>query len=269
MNSLKIRGHVLNTGFMSTFGEALRAQIELSGMNQTQLANACGWSRSQISALVTGARLPKGDAVEALDEALGAQGVLMRKWVEERRRATQPDWMRRIANVEDKATEIRISQPTILPAVLQPPTYASALYRIGKPSMSEDEISSAVSRRMERGHALLRPGGPLITAVLSESVVRAANDIDPDSLSHLLELPQSVCVQLLPDGVYLGAAVGAFRLISFADRLPVVFLEHAMGGVIVDHEDSVVMFSASANRLQACAMSPDDSAKRIKEIANE
>ncbi|MFC4565697.1 helix-turn-helix domain-containing protein [Nocardiopsis mangrovi] len=251
---------------MDNFGDALKAQIELSGTNQSQLARKCGYSSSQISALVKGVRLPKRGAVEALDGALGAQGMLIRRWADAKRREAQPEWMRRIADVEDQAAEIRISQPTILPVVLQSEEYARGILRMGRPLSSGQEIEGEVERRIARAKYLLRDEGPKITAMVPEHVIRAAPEIAPDALRHLLGLTESLLVQVIPAGVHLGASMGAFRLISFEDRLPIVFVEHAVGGNLVDHPATVSHFSAAANRLQAEALRPVDSWNLIKEI---
>ncbi|MFC3998967.1 helix-turn-helix domain-containing protein [Nocardiopsis sediminis] len=251
---------------MENFGDALKAQIELSGINQSQLARKCGYSSSQISALVKGVRLPKRGAVEAMDEALGAQGLLLRRWADAKRREAQPEWMRRITDVEDQATEIRISQPTILPIVLQSEDYARGILRLGRPLSSDQEIEAEIERRTVRAKHLLRDGGPKITVMLPEHVVRAAPEIAPDALRYVQGLTESVLVQVLPAGVHLAASLGAFRLISFEDRLSVVFVEHAAGGGIVDHPATVSHFSAAANLLQAEALRPVDSWNLIKEI---
>ncbi|MFC4564169.1 Scr1 family TA system antitoxin-like transcriptional regulator [Nocardiopsis mangrovi] len=213
------------------FAAALKAQIEQSTMNQTQLAKRTGWSKSQISALATGRSSPKGrEVVQELDTALNAGGMLLRRWLDAKRRDAQPEWLRRIDGVDEAATEIRIFQPFILPHVAQSPGYARSILRMGRPLDTSDQIEAAVERRMARSLRLLREDGPRISITVPHAVVRAAPDIAPDALEYLLRMPESCCVQVLPDGIHLAAATGAFRLISFAERLPVAFCEHAAGG---------------------------------------
>ena len=166
--------------------------------------------------------------------------------------------------------EIRVAQPFLLPGVLQSADYAREVVRMGRPLDTSAEVDAAVERRVRRAAHLLREGGPRITVLVPEHVIRAARGIHPDALSHVLALAESACVQLIPDGVHLAAATGAFRLIGFDDsRLPVLFAESAVGGSLVDHPALVARFVAAMNTLQGWAMSPDESRKRIEEANDD
>ncbi|MFC3996733.1 helix-turn-helix transcriptional regulator [Nocardiopsis sediminis] len=252
---------------MSDFTSALRSLVRQSGISQAKLARTVGWSPAQISALVNGKANPKRDHAEALDRALGAEGLLVRRWLEQKRREAEPEWMQRISDVEDHAVEIRICQPFLMPFILQSPDYTRAIVRMGRPLDTDEQVGTIVDQRMRRNKHLLREDGPKISVMLPDAVVRAAPQIAPDALSHVLDLTESsVCLQLIPDAVHLAAATGAFRLISFEDRLPVLFAEHAMGGTPFDLPREVAAFNAAANQLQAWALSPEESRKRIEEL---
>ncbi|WP_084469062.1 helix-turn-helix domain-containing protein [Nocardiopsis trehalosi] len=255
---------------MATFGETLRAQIEIAGMNQAQLASAVGWSPSQISALVTGRRKGHRAQIEALDEALGAGGLLVRRWAEQRKRQAEPEWLQQVADVEDRAFEIRAVQPFLLPGVLQSPDYVRAVVRMGRPLDNEEAVEAIVERRMRRQEHLLRADGPRISVLVPDHVIRSARSIHPGSLDHVLALAESasMTVQVLPGDQHLAAAVGPFRLIGLEDRPNVVFAESAVGGAIVDHPAEVARFVAVANALQARGVDPDKSRRWIEE-ANE
>jgi transcriptional regulator with XRE-family HTH domain len=234
----------------------LRAQIQLAGMNQERLAKALGWSPSAISNFVTGRRMPQRDHVEKMDAALGADGLLLGRWTDDRKRAAEPSWMRKIVDVEDRAVEIRIVQPVLLPVVAQSPEYARAVVRAGGIFDAAKEIDAVVERRMARAAQLLREDGPRIVILVGEHVIADAEGIAPGSLRRLLEVGESAVVQVIPKGIYAAAAMGAFRVMSFTDRMPLVWAESPVGGQVVDNGTVVARFSAAANDLSAWAHDP-------------
>ncbi|MFC3997712.1 helix-turn-helix transcriptional regulator [Nocardiopsis sediminis] len=249
-----------------SFHAALKAQLEIAGISQRRLAQTVGWSPALISAFSTGKTNPKRDQVAAIDDALAAGGMLIRHWMDDRRRAAQPSWMRKIDDIDAMASEIRINQPTILPAVTQSLAYAVAIIEMGSPGLSPDAVHEAARKKVEKADRLLQPEGPHITVVVPMGVLRAATEIAPDALTHLLAVTESATVQVLPDGIHLAAALGAFRVISFTDRLPVAFVEHASGGGVIDHGPEVERFSIGVNRLAAWALDPAESRKKIEEL---
>ena len=252
--------------FVTTFGEQLRAQIEFAGTTQGKVAAQIGWSPSMVSALVTGRRRPRREHVEALDSVLGAGGILVRRWAEEKRREAEPDWLRRVDDVDADAVEMRIAHPVVLPAVAQSRCYALGVLRRGRPLDTEGQLEAAADRRMERQERLLRPDGPQVSIVVPGRVVEDAVRLAPDAVPHLLQVAESACVQIISetDGCDLAAATGAFRLMNFLDRQPLIFAESAIGGSLIDHPQTVARFVAVASQLQAWAMSPGQSIRYLK-----
>jgi transcriptional regulator with XRE-family HTH domain len=235
-------------------------------MNQERLAKALGWSPSAISNFVTGRRMPQRDHVEKMDAALGADGLLLGRWTADRKRAAEPSWMRSLVEVEDRAVELRVVQPTLLPIVLQSPDYSRVVLRLGRPLNSPEDIEVEVERRAVRAAHLMRPEGPRISVLITEAVCEDARDIDAGVIGHLRKLAESMCLQVIPRGVHVAAATGAFRTITFKDRLPLVFAESATGGSLVDHPELVARFQAAMNSLQAWAMSPVQTSAYLKEL---
>ncbi|MFC3994331.1 helix-turn-helix domain-containing protein [Nocardiopsis sediminis] len=253
---------------MNDFAESLRYQLEMASMNQGQLAKATGWSRAQISAFCTGRRSPKDkETAVRLDEALGAGGMLARRWMEDKRRAAQPEWLRRVTDLDAMAAEIRCNHPGLLPGVVQSPGYSEAIFRAGFPALSDERIASMVKERVERSGYLLRDEGPIISIAIPDLVVRTAGSAASCALPHLLEVSHRVSVQIVPDG-YLMPAIGPVRVLSFHDRLPIALAEHGSGVSVIDHPSEVMRYSSALSTIANWALNPADSRSRIQEIIN-
>ncbi|MFC4563043.1 helix-turn-helix domain-containing protein [Nocardiopsis mangrovi] len=254
---------------MNDFAAALRHQLEMASVNQGQLANATGWSRAQISAFCTGRRTPKTkETVDKLDEALGAGGMLTRRWMEDKRRAAQPEWLRRVSDLDAMAAEVRCSHPGLLPAVAQSAGYSEAIFRVGFPALSDERIASMVKERRERTEHLLRIDGPIISVAVPDLVLRVAARAASCALPHLLEVSHRISVQIVPDG-YMMPAIGPVRVLSFHDRLPVALAEHGSGVALIDHAPEVMRYSSAITTIANWALNPADSRSRIQEIIND
>ncbi len=89
------------------FAQELKIARERAGYpSQRELATAVGWSRSRIADIEGGRVMPPLEMVEALDEAVNADGLLTRIW-NLGKRGDLSRWMVEYFEAEEQATHVR------------------------------------------------------------------------------------------------------------------------------------------------------------------
>lgn len=252
-----------------TFGKELRKARQLSGFTLTQVASHMVVSASLISKCENGDRATQRKIAESLDHLYGAGGELVRLWEETKNRQTEPEWLNRIRESEERAVEIRAFNPLIVPGLLQTPGYAEVIFRHLSPGEPEDSIASFVKARCERLGQLSAD----VRAVLPESLLRytvGSTEVMRGQLHHLLDVAERVRLQVLPTKIsYHGELAGAFRILVFEDRVPRVECEHASGSVIDVRPKEVHRLQAVYSELSSWGYDPRQSLVVIEKLLDE
>lgn len=244
-------------------------------MTLNDLAGKIPFGVSMISKVERATRVPKRDFVDALESVFCTNGALLRRWSAGMRSASDPDWYTRVTSAERDAAEIRIFHSTVVPGRFQTEEYARAVLRDCRPLDPSDKLEEVVRLRMKLLPALLSGRAPAQRLILPEAVVRNAVGGAVSlgrQLEHLIELAESRTIRLtvlpadLPNHAWV---TGPFRVITFTDRLPLAYVEHASGGVLIDGSEEVHRLSAIFNELQAWSMTPDESLELMKKVRGD
>src|SRR5580658_35978 len=134
---------------LEAFALELRAQRELAGLTQEQLAKLMGYSGSVIAKLETCRTIPSPQHAGKADEALGTPGTFRRLRQAMINGAYEP-WVRAFLEMEERATVLRWWEALLVPGLLQTEAYARAIIRAGRPGDSEADIEQQVTARMSR-----------------------------------------------------------------------------------------------------------------------
>ncbi|QVQ51133.1 helix-turn-helix transcriptional regulator [Spiractinospora alimapuensis] len=256
------------------FGEELRKLRTVAGMTQTRLAQQINLSQSMVGFIERGERPPQRQHVEALEEVFATDGSLLRKWSHIKERENLPDWYRQVVASEERAREIRMWHPTLVPGLLQTPEYASVVFQAGRPLDTDDEIAKDVAARVARFDQLTKRGGPRLWAAVDETVIRRSvgdRKVTRSQLLRLIELARAgtVRIQVVPtETPHHPGLAGPFRLVTFDDREAMVYVEHAAGGELISDGVEVRRLSALFGELQAWALTPRESIGLIEEVAS-
>ncbi|HEY8452980.1 MAG: helix-turn-helix transcriptional regulator [Micromonosporaceae bacterium] len=188
-----------------------------------------------------------------------------------------PSWFQAYLGLEGAAQLIRTYEMQLVPGLLQTEDYARAVIRIGHPGASVADIERRVDLRMTRQQVLTRAQPPRLWAVMEEAVLRrpiGGREVLRNQIEHLIkaiELP-NVRLQLVPleAGGYASAG-GPFTILRFADQeLPdVVYVEQLNSALYLDKRDDVDSYVAAMERLCVDALSPEDTAERLREVLRE
>lgn len=270
----------------------LRRLREAAGLKREQMAERLGCSLSHIAQLEVARRLPRNSEVEVL---LGAYGVPARieafqQLVTSARKGTDwwapfagaaPDWFDLFIRLESSAAHIDVFAAIVVPGLLQTPTYAEQIIRIGEPDLTDVDVARRVDLRVARQDVLARdPDPPTVQVVLDESVLHRPAGKQPvlaEQLAHLLkvsELPH-VAIQVLPIDSGVHAAVsGTFVLMAFPAELVgdhgVAYAENRIRGTYFDEPDELDRYRTTFAHLQTRGKSPEASrsliAQRLEEL---
>jgi transcriptional regulator with XRE-family HTH domain len=235
-------------------------------------------SDSTVSRYETGKIRPGWPAIQAMlgyygvgDEVRAEAAVLWEDAGERSLTAVAPTGsppaFRAFLRAEAEADVERTLESVVVPGLLQTAAYARAINLAGQDFYSalarpERYVSARISRQIRLG------GEAPMTfhAVMDEAVCRreiGGPEVMIEQLQHLIEMASqpNVTLQIVPykAGAY-GVMSGGFTIIAYADEEdpPLVYLEHAAGGSLVENEADVVRFQEQFAVAARHALSPDE-----------
>ncbi|WP_404817065.1 Scr1 family TA system antitoxin-like transcriptional regulator [Streptomyces thermolineatus] len=222
----------------NTYGDWLKARREAAGLTQQELADAAFMTRSHISHIEAGRRIPSREDARRLDTALNTGDVLS-SFLPQNDSAIA-DHFATARHLEQQATTIREFALSFVPGILQTERYARAILGSGFPHRSEEERDRAVVARLERSQVLANPATPVVWALLDEMVLRrpiGGPDVMAEQVMHLVRLVEAerVRVHVLPLELGFHPLLHSMlTLMWFEDQPPVAYTEGLHVGKVHD-----------------------------------
>ncbi|MFJ9341273.1 helix-turn-helix domain-containing protein [Streptomyces sp. NPDC101733] len=252
------------------YGSELRRLREAAGLKQGQLGEIVFCTGSLIGQIETARKVPTRDFSERIDAALGTGGVFSRL-VGLVLRSQLPHWFQPYAEMEAKAEYLSTYQAQVVYGLLQTEEYARAVLAADRPS----NLDELVVARLERQRILMRSCPPALWVILDEAVLLrqvGGRDVMREQLLHLLSLRdrQWVQIQVLPfvAGEH-SATRGSFNLLRFEDDPDLFYAESYDIGHMTANPQVIKERSVGYARLQADALSLEDSAALIARVVEE
>jgi hypothetical protein len=176
--------------------------------------------------------------------------------------------------LEERAGEISMYAPMVIPSLLQTAEYAGAIMTGGR--VAPEHGRARVKTRMQRQALLGVEPRPRVTVVIDESaLVRPIGgaDVLHRQVLRLIELCDhpGVTIQVLPLAVGAHPAVtGPFTILAFprSNEPPCVFCDGLTGGSIHDKPDDVALYRSCFEELRRLARPSQDSVSIFTAIAN-
>ncbi|WP_030184186.1 helix-turn-helix domain-containing protein [Streptomyces violaceorubidus] len=251
------------------YGWELRRQREAHGLKQGQLGDIIFCTGSLVGQIETTKKVPTRDFSERVDAALGTDGLFSRL-IGLVLRSQLPTWFQPYAEMEAKAAYISTYQAQLVYGLLQTEEYARAVLGV-----EGGNVNEMVAARLERQRILQRDQPPALWVVLDEAALLreiGGPDVMRGQLAHLLGFATApwVQIQILPlaAGQHAGM-MGTFTLLRF-DADPDLFYKDGYDcGHMTASPDVIKERSFGYARLQASALSPEDSARLITRVMEE
>jgi transcriptional regulator with XRE-family HTH domain len=272
-------------------GIELRRLREQAGKTIDEVAQILECSDSKISRIENGQVSATPRDVRDMLEYYGVDEERRGELVDFARAARKKGWWEAyndtpavpVVGLEVAADHIFAYEAMVIHGLLQTQDYASSLIRALQPDLSEEQIGRWVEFRMIRQDLLTGNDPPALSVILEECVIRrpvGGREVMLGQLRHLGEAitsKPSLTVQILPLSVGEHAAMdGAFAVYSFSepDDPDVVYFEHtAFERVTNDYYleslEIVERYRTAFERLQAVALSPDESFRLLAELIDE
>ncbi|MEU9940974.1 helix-turn-helix domain-containing protein [Streptomyces lavendulae] len=252
------------------YGSELRRLREEAKLKQEDLGGIVFCTGSLIGQIETARKVPTRDFSERIDAALGTGGMFSRL-VGLVLRSQLPSWFQAYADMEAKAAYLSTYQAQVVYGLLQTEAYARAVLAADRPA----NLDELVAARLERQRILARSSPPALWGVLDEAVLLrqvGGPDVMRDQLLHLLSFRdrQWVEVQVLPflAGEH-SATRGSFNLLRFDSDPDLFYAESYDIGHMTANPQVIKERSVGYARLQADALSVEDSAALIARVVEE
>lgn len=252
------------------YGWELRRQREAHGLRQGQLGEIIFCTGSLVGQIETTKKVPTRDFSERVDAALGTDGLFSRL-IGLVLRSQLPTWFQPYAEMEAKAAYISTYQAQLVYGLLQTEEYARAVLATGMP----DDLEGLLAARMERQRILERKQPPLTWVVLDEAVLHrpiGGREVMRRQLERLLEFAghRWMHVQVLPNEAGAHASLaGSFNFLRFDDNPDIVYTEDIISGHMTANPETIREAALRYARLQAAALSVEDSAELITRVMEE
>lgn len=242
------------------FGSRVRRLRTAAGMTQAELGDKTHVVASRITQVErsSGAK-PTLELARALDEVLGADGLLVDLWPYVYREAF-PDWSRSFMAYSARAVSIRQYAAHVVPGLLQTKDYARAVLSVGLSLKDEQHLEERVSARLGRQARLIEPDRPELWVILDEAVLRrpiGGQAVMRAQLARLLEAAAEphITLQVLPfDQGAHDVMGGSLTLLTLPDDTDVAYTEGAHHGQLVEDPAEVERYKLSYDRLRAAAL---------------
>lgn len=178
---------------------------------------------------------------------------------------------------EDEAQGVRNYESLFIPGLLQTEDYARAVVRGVLPSATDDEVEDRVRARMGRQGVLAKATPVKMWAVVDEATLRrvvGGITVMCDQLARLAEAVKApnVTFQVIPFGAGAHPGMpGQFIVLDFADPMDtdLIYIDTMAGDLFLESDADIARYRTVFDNLVAVALSPNDSASLVAEIASE
>ncbi|MFB7184079.1 helix-turn-helix domain-containing protein [Streptomyces sp. NPDC056230] len=258
----------------NTYGDWLKAQREAAGLTQQELADAAIMTRSHISHIEAGRRIPSEEDARRLDKALNTGDVLS-SFLPGKNDGTVADHFEPARQLEQQATMIREFAPSFVPGILQTDRYARAVLGSAFPPTSDEERDKNVVTRLERAKILNDPVTPVVWALLDEAVLHrpaGGPDIMAEQLMHMVHLAESerIRVHVMPFALGLHPLMnGMLTLMWFEDQPPLAYSEGLSMGKVHDSPSVVAKLQSRYDLALSDALPLKESQALLRATAKE
>ncbi|APY88057.1 MULTISPECIES: helix-turn-helix domain-containing protein [Streptomyces] len=255
-------------------GQQLRLRREVAGLRVAEFAELIGYGEDLVRKIERGARIPRPEYLDKVDEVVGAGGFVsaLKKPMRE---ARYPKRVRELAKLEERAVELHLYNNHSVHGLLQTEGYARALFGMRRPAYSQDEVERVVAARMARQSIFKRSPAPEFSFIQEEVTLRrplGGRQVLRQQLERLLEVSQlrNIEIQVMPISCEQHAGVdGCIEVLKFGDGTAVGRSEGAFSGRPVSELKQLRVLELRYGIIRSQALSPPESLAFIEELLGE
>ncbi|MER7845400.1 helix-turn-helix transcriptional regulator [Kitasatospora sp. NPDC096077] len=259
-------------------GAELRKMRERAGFGGSHLARLLGVTPAMVTQMESGKSAISADRLREvadvcgydnrpLIDALGSIIAMRDKGWWESYRGRLPDVFIESAEHEDFAAgKIRVCVSTFLPGLLQSDDYTRGVFSRRRPQLSAEELALHTGFRAERRKRILEGPRKKLEAYLHESSLLTrfgGTEVLREQLHSLLDdsLRDDISIRVIPFAAHTYPAPIESLAYSFGvvSELDTVEMESSQGPIFFDAPDELDSYREVFDRIEAAALSADDS----------
>ncbi|MFI6946981.1 Scr1 family TA system antitoxin-like transcriptional regulator [Streptomyces sp. NPDC050422] len=264
-----------NASAMKLVG-ALVARFRIAAeLTQRHLAEQTCTQPETIASIEQGRRALQLPLARRMDTLLDTKGALETAVENMPEVDLIPAWAEEYLDLEREALALSWFENQVLPGLLQTESYARAVFRSKVPVISEGDIDTQVSSRVERKAILHRRVPPTTSFVISEAILMdrlGGEEVYAETVRHLrscADLP-GIALQVMPFGQQTHAALdGPFILVETPDYQRLGYTETQRGGRIVSDPDEVSILSQKYAMLRTQALNTEETKGLLDRLLGE
>ncbi|MEV5378136.1 helix-turn-helix transcriptional regulator [Streptomyces nondiastaticus] len=252
-------------------GNQIKLWRQAAGVSREELAAEAGYGVEAVRSMEMGRRRPSQHLLQVADSMFGAGGKL-----ESTHQYLEPDKYisraREYMAIEAEAIALHWYEVMLIPGLLQTEDYARALLASHYPPVEDEVVEQRVVARLDR-QAMLGKMTAVYNFVIHEVALRTAvggSEAMKAQLAHLLEAgkARNVSIQVLPMGSLAGLD-GPFIVLESPENRLYGYQEGQSNSMLYADAELVNVLMKRHALIRAHALSPADSAKLIKKVADE
>lgn len=271
---------------MRRLAAQLRGLRASAGLSREEVVERTGVNVATLYRIEHGRVRPQARTLQALLQAYGVNTDQASELLALSRESGQRGWLQGFTadlsdpyltyiSFENEARSIRNYESLLLPGLLQTRHYARAVFAVGLPGASPDEVERRVEVTMTRQAVLTRPEPVRLWAIVDEAALHrqvGGQTVMQDQLQYLTRAVASPAVTLQVISFQAGAhpgMPGSFTIVRFpGDQDPdVVYIGATAGEQLIEAEPEVARYNEAFQHLRAMALSPVDSGTLIASLA--
>lgn len=185
------------------FGEVVKGFRERAGLTREEFALRVCCSKHTIISIEVGRRMPPPRFPEMADEALDADGIIVRAAKHLSRNPGLAAWFERWAELEAQAINLCTYECRVVPGLLQSEAYVRALFHGRVPPLSDEQIETQVAARIERQRLLRDRPNTAYSFVVEEAMFlrrTGGAEVTRQLIGHVLACAEmrNVELQVMP-----------------------------------------------------------------------
>jgi transcriptional regulator with XRE-family HTH domain len=268
-------------------GRELRKLRDAAGRTMDEVAEHLECSTAKISRIENGHSPVLGrdvrDMVELYSAPTGVREALVELAKATKRQGwwhryadAMPDYFPTFVGMEADAASERVYSPSLVPGLLQTPSYARELM-LADIDADPKQVERALELRMERQKRLTDPDKPLfLQVILDEAVLNrpvGGGRIMLEQLAHLAEMAHRPNVQIYVISTGAGAYPGMntpFIVLNFAeeDDEGIVYLEQQASALYVEAPEDVARYKLIVEKMREIAYGWRESAELLESMSD-
>lgn len=259
---------------VAAVGRQVKLWREARGLRAAEFGELVGYGEDMIRKIERGARIPRPEFLDKVDQVLGAGGRIsaMKKDVVEVR---YPKKVRGLAKLEARAVEFCLYGNYSIHGLLQTKEFAEALLRTRRPAYGPEELERLVAARVARHAVFERSPGPEFSFVQEEVTLRRPTGgrmVLRRQLERLLEVGElpNVEIQVMPtERADHPGTGGLIEVLKFGDGTAVGRTDGDFSGRPVSDPKRLRILELRYGIIRAQALTPGESRAFIEQLLGE